>query len=171
MIDMYVVKYIYCGDVRIYLIIIKNNTQKMIEPIIKKITDTENSVKAGDHISRGPFVRISQSSGRNFIYITVFFDRKTIKNEKDILLKTCIESDNFSITITANKETDITSKEQSLWSIIYFPNEGKIDAKSVNVTVNFNDPNHPESLENPNDLEAPKRGTVVIPPSLHNEKK
>ena len=131
--------------------------------VLKKISDLMPVIKIDDNTSLGPFVRRSESKSETYIYILAFFDRNAIRKAQDLRCDIAEEKDDINIIIEAKNKTDIESKDQSLWSIIYCP--GRVFKKKVSVSINFNG-QKPEDSSPYNTLGEPTRGTVVIPPNL-----
>jgi len=123
-------------------------------------------IQINDHESMGPFVRISQSSGENYIYITLFF-KQIIKGE-DIYVRVyqpkAPNHSKYIVYIQPKGKVGLDARNK--WSIVLNPKKSKPfeNIEHVDVQVNFN-----ENGENPIDIYSPlgqpRRGTKVIPPN------
>ncbi|CAM1342985.1 hypothetical protein [Tenacibaculum amylolyticum] len=131
---------------------------------IVKLNSSGNPIIINNHISVGPFVRITELPNDNYIYIAVFFESSTITSEENIGLKATYEFTNeenseavIYLEVTVDKKTNINAEKQSLWSITCSPDmeaTGPFTIKRVEVRVDFA----------PANANEPTRGTVVIPP-------
>lgn len=131
---------------------------------IVKLNSSGSPIIIKDHISVGPFVRITELPTDNYIYTTVFFESSVITSAENIALEATYEFINSKkseaviyLEITVDKKTNIRAEKQSLWSITCSPDmeaTGLFTIKRVEVRVNFA----------PANVNEPTRGTVVIPP-------
>ena len=144
-----------------------NIAQEVTTNFIVTKTRFEDAVKAvqiSDHESFGPFVRISESSGENYIYITAFFLQAIEKENISVSIYHSTKNTYDVIVELAPIETGLLTRNK--WAIILKPKKANPfkNIESVNIQVNFN-----ESLSNQLNLNEPTRGTKVIPPKGSSE--
>ncbi|CAL2095085.1 hypothetical protein [Tenacibaculum sp. 190524A02b] len=122
---------------------------------VQKISEVQTPITINNHVSLGPFVRITQTGSENYIYTTSFFDSNTIKGGcEEFHIDPIISSKKLTIKIKSKKTTDIHSKKQGLFSLIFTIDDDTFNAiKQIKVEIDFNSKSN-----------EPTRGTVVIPP-------
>ncbi len=136
-----------------------NEFKKIIPKQIRVLTGEGRPVIVDDHISLGPFVRVSETSDKTLLYVLAFFSVDVgIKGpDFDCLIKENTNELTLKIdSITPTEFKNKNEERQCLTSFVFELDGFLTKSIKIDVIVNFN---HKKVI-----LTEPKRGTKVILP-------
>ncbi|MEM6721417.1 MAG: hypothetical protein AAF611_18975 [Bacteroidota bacterium] len=134
-----------------------------MQPPIQKLTDTQSPIRVGDTTSVGPFVRITETKEKSYIYVLVYFDTNITDATQIGVYVDDANSESIAIRIEPSEKSNVEAEEQHLWSIVVAPDEPIKSGTEVNVIVNFN-PDTDSTITIDTKFGEPKRATRVIRP-------